>query len=735
MCFLCSLLGLGSGGAARSSLCAADPGSTASMMIGAGAPGDPAAGGGGSGSTAAAATGTTHSGNAFIDVLAYRSWFEVGGDRNITYYFDESSPYHLWTAGEKTIWRSAMQEWINVANITAQEVFSPAGADIVQTWTNPTTLTTQFGLDPNGQPWVAAHFLPQVGGGALGEYNNIYLLSSYSQSSLTAGGYGYWIFFHEIGHGLGLSHPHGMVQLQGEPFFPGVNASGDLGDFSYNQMVYTAMSYNRAAYMTPVGTNAYGLPATPMAFDIAAIQYFYGPNTTYHTGADTYLLPDENASGTSWRCIWDAGGTDKIGYNGTKSVTIDLRPATLIFGDPIAGGAISKADGIFGGLTIANGVVIEDATGGSGNDRLVGNSADNTLDGRAGDDTAVFFGNRASYAVQNLGNGFRVIGPDGTDTLLSVEHASFADGTLNLNAATVSDTLWSLAGVRDLTGEGTSDAVWYNVATRSLDLWKIANSQWAGSVDLGSHPAGWQPAGLGDLNGDGVGDVLWFNGSTGNVDLWKISNGQWAGSVNIGAHPLGYQIAGLGDFDHDGTSDVLWYNPSNGATEIWKIVNGQWGGSLDLGSHPMGWVPIGAGDFNHDGTSDVAWYNATTRNIDIWQIVNGKWSASSDVGSHPAGWVPAGIGDFNHDGTSDIAWYNGTTRNIDIWQIVNGKWSASSDLGNHPLGWTPSRIGDFNGDGSSDIAWYNSSTGNIDIWQIVNAHWAASANVGVHPLN
>ncbi len=113
-----------------------------------------------------------NTGNVIIDVLAYRSWFEVGGDRNITYYFDETSPYHLWTAFEKAVWRTAMQEWVNVANITAQEVFSPSGADIVETWTNSTTLFAQFGLSPDGQPWGAAHFLPQAGGGALGEYNN-----------------------------------------------------------------------------------------------------------------------------------------------------------------------------------------------------------------------------------------------------------------------------------------------------------------------------------------------------------------------------------------------------------------------------------------------------------------------------------------------------------------------------------------------------------------------------------
>src|ERR1043165_1548346 len=161
----------------------------------------------------------------------------------------------------------------------------------------------------------------------------------------------------------------------------------------------------------------------------------------------------------------------------------------------IAGGAISKADGIFGGYTIAKGVVIENAIGGSGNDTLVGNSADNTLDGRAGDDTVVFSGNRASYTLQNLGDRIMVFGPGGTDTLVSIEHAKFAETTLNLNAATPSDPIWSLAGAADLNGDGTSDVVWYNVATRGVDLWKIANGHWAGSVDVGPHPSGWLPAG------------------------------------------------------------------------------------------------------------------------------------------------------------------------------------------------------------------------------------------------
>ena len=76
---------------------------------------------------------------------------------------------------------------------------------------------------------------------------------------------------------------------------------------------------------------------------------------------------------------------------------------------------------------------------------------------------------------------------------------------------------------------------------------------WMASVGLNAHPAGWALTGVGDLTGDGTSDMVWYNATTGNVDLWKISNGQWAGSVDIGPHPLGWQPAGIGDLNGDGT--------------------------------------------------------------------------------------------------------------------------------------------------------------------------------------
>ena len=152
-----------------------------------------------------------------------------------------------------------------------------------------------------------------------------------------------------------------------------------------------------------------------------------------------YLLPETDVTGaisTNWSSIWDAGGSDTLEYDGSGNAILDLRAATL--DDlPTGGGILSYAAFIHGGFTIANGVVIEKAVGGSGNDSITGNSAGNTFKGRGGDDTieggagtdtAIMAGLRSSYTVTDLGNAqLHVVGPDGTDTLTNVERLQFDD--------------------------------------------------------------------------------------------------------------------------------------------------------------------------------------------------------------------------------------------------------------------------------------------------------------------
>ena len=155
----------------------------------------------------------------------------------------------------------------------------------------------------------------------------------------------------------------------------------------------------------PWEVTSYGFQAGPMALDIAALQHMYGANMTVRTGADTYNLPGGNRIGTFWSCIWDAGGIDTVQGAGARSNTIDLRAATLLAA-PGGGGFVSYADGVRGGFTIANGVVIENAIGGNYADSIRGNQAANRLTGNAGHDK-----------LWGLGGNNVLIGGAGNDVL------------------------------------------------------------------------------------------------------------------------------------------------------------------------------------------------------------------------------------------------------------------------------------------------------------------------------
>jgi serralysin len=214
----------------------------------------------------------------------------------------------------------------------------------------------------------------------------------WNEAGLSQGGFTFVTLIHEMGHGHGLAHPHDNGGHSS--VMRGVEANGPAfdyttGDFGLNQGVYTMMSYQDGWEESPYGSadtqDPNGWLGGPMAFDIAALQDKYGVNEDYATGNDTYVLKDENAPGTFYDCIWDAGGKDSLRYDGARNANIDLRAATLQYEEG-GGGWISFATGIYGGYTIANGVTIENATGGTGRDRLTGNDVDNRLDGGDGND-------------------------------------------------------------------------------------------------------------------------------------------------------------------------------------------------------------------------------------------------------------------------------------------------------------------------------------------------------------
>ena len=173
-----------------------------------------------------------NTGNVFIDALAAYSFLDIGGDRNITYTFATGGNIsaHDWNPlTEKAQWQIALQQWVNVANITAQEVFTP-DADLREAWVDTGQMTAAHGLGPDGLAYPSYHDLPQSGGGGPnGMYNRGYNTSFFPAAGVTTGGSGYWAFLHEIGRGLGLTPPFGTTGPRERTLVPRRHRVGGSG--------------------------------------------------------------------------------------------------------------------------------------------------------------------------------------------------------------------------------------------------------------------------------------------------------------------------------------------------------------------------------------------------------------------------------------------------------------------------------------------------------------------------
>lgn len=449
--------------------------------------------------------------------------------------------------------------------------------------------TSTLPSSPSGTLLGFFNFPSFSGQGSFGVLNDSFTgYSDQAGGSLDTGGFMYGVAVHELGHGLGLGHPHDTGI--GSDVMDGVSGSGDTGDYNLNQAVYTAMSYVEGSDIAGVAaSNANtGHGATFGALDIAVLQEYYGANTTWASGDDTYDLFDNNntGSGAGYYTIWDTNGTDVIQYTGSKDATIDLREATLEY-EFGGGGFISHVDGVIGGFTIANGVTIENATGGSGDDTFEGNDAANTLVGNAGNDVA-----------NGRGGADSILGGNGNDTLDGGAGNDTIDGGANNDTVTGgdgADELNGSAGNDRIVGNNGNDLLRGGDGSDTMEAGNDNDTMWGGnSRDFMNGANGDDRIGGGGgsddlrgstgndfITGDGGWDTLrggggddTLSGGGGKDSLWGwTGNDVYIGGAGDDTFVLSDGQNVVTDFDATSDGERVRVSTSNAITNATDLFN------------------------------------------------------------------------------------------------------------------------------------------------------------------
>ena len=350
-----------------------------------------------------------------------------------------------------------------------------------------------------------------------------------------------------------------------------------------------------------------------------------------------------------------------------------------------------------------NGVLPSEATGNDLANILTGNPLANTLKGLGGNDTlngglgidtAVYTGARSSYTVSGGGSVFTVTGPEGTDSLRSIERVQFSDTTVQLS----SFSLPPLGRLVDFSGDGKSDFVLRN-ANGTIEYRLMDGVHFAGFKD-DPIPTYWSVLSTNsDFNGDGKSDVVIRN-ADGTIEYRLMDGVTFAGFKDDPIPTYWSVVSTDSDFNGDGKSDVVLRHDS-GIIE-YRLMDG-----VNLAGYrddviPTAWKVVGTdSDFNADGKSDVVIRNDS--GIIEYRLMDGVNLAGYRDDIIPTSWkVVSTDSDFNADGKSDLVIRHES--GIIEYRLMDGVNLAGYRDDFIPTYWKiVSTDSDFNGDGKSDV--------------------------------
>ena len=244
------------------------------------------------------------------------------------------------------------------ANIRASLAAAVEGSGLRLVEAAPATAQILIGASSAPSGWIYGLTWPSLTGPTVVvAYDSVYA----DPSGLARNNY---IYLHEVLHAFGLNHSTAMFGATGPVVIPAEEVAGT----------------------TLYGQWGQGWTGGVQIFDLAAMQYLYGPDPALRAGNDVYrpgvTAFDPYAPTEDGPLLWDGAGYDAI----------DLSAQTLPVNASLVPGVLSQigtqSSRILdpGTFSINYGTVIEALIGGQGDDTLTGGVWASALEGGGGND-------------------------------------------------------------------------------------------------------------------------------------------------------------------------------------------------------------------------------------------------------------------------------------------------------------------------------------------------------------
>jgi hypothetical protein len=271
-----------------------------------------------------------------------------------------------------------------------------------------------------------------------------------SDTTLSTSTFGGRALMHEIGHSIGLSHPH-LEYVNGKAVLTADFAATTQMGFSklgfvtnsaqdMNKEYFSIMSYDDQVPNTGGDTYA----QTPMILDVLALQEAYGAGVGTSSTANDVITMGASAAVNSFRTYFDAGGVDTVNLANYSSGAYLHLGTTIVGAQHLVGVSMSTADRqlmlsgsspqslrwFYGEFENAVGSAANDLiTGSALANMITGSGGNDSIDGGAGLDTAVYSGTASNYSIKlsssNCTITDKTANRDGTDTLSNIERLKF----------------------------------------------------------------------------------------------------------------------------------------------------------------------------------------------------------------------------------------------------------------------------------------------------------------------